>query len=162
MKITSLVGTLALCAMSLALVVPSIHAQGEHGKGHGKGHGKMFKKLNLTDDQKAQIKALRDGFKQQNASAIAEVKALREKMREQMKSKDTEGAKATREQLKAKMEALRPAHEQLREKIKAILTPEQRAQAEKMREEHKARKHDRKKDRRHGGGTEDSDRPEID
>lgn len=171
MKITLLVGTLAIGAMSLALTVPSVYAQGGHGKGNGKGerHEKMAEKLNLTADQKTQIKALRDAFKQQNASAIAEVKALRDQMHEQMKNKDKEGAKATREQIKAKMEALRPAHQKLHEQILALLTPEQRAQAEKMRQEHKDRKHDRKGDGRHGdgrhgdgAGLEDFDHPEID
>ncbi len=168
MKIRSFVGTLAICAMSVALAAPATFAQGGHGRGgghgNGDGEGKMAEKLNLTADQKAQIKALRDAFKQQNASAIAEVKTLRDQMRDQKQNKDKEAAKATRDQLKAKMEVLRPAHQKLHEQILALLTPEQRAQAEKMHEEHKDRKHDRKKDRRNGGDGEAKsfDHPSVD
>ena len=135
----ALVGMMIVCFAAFA-------AQGEGHKGHGgRGPGgpgggdlmKLAQKLNITDDQKAQIKALRDQFQQQNAGTLGEVKALHEKMKEYRKSDDKTNAMATREQIKTKMESLRPAHEQLRAKMLAILTADQRAQLEQMKAERK-------------------------
>lgn len=77
--------------------------------------GENFDKLNLTDAQKAQIKTINESFRQQ------------------MKDLHKQGNITVDEQ-KQKREALVKEH---REKIAAILTPEQKQQAETFRKDFK-------------------------
>jgi Spy/CpxP family protein refolding chaperone len=156
MMTKALLNKLGIALVGTTLVAFAAFAQGrpDGPKGHG-GHGgemrhqmieKLAKRLNITDEQKAKIKALREQFKTQNASALADIKALREKMKGYMESKDKDNAKATRDQIKAKMEQLKPAREQLRAQMKAILTPDQLAELEKIKAERKAKMDERRKD----------------
>ncbi|HVZ38604.1 MAG TPA: periplasmic heavy metal sensor [Candidatus Kapabacteria bacterium] len=118
----------------------------------------LKEKLGLSDDQAKQIKALRDQFRKDNSGALQEIKALRDQLRDAIKSNDKTKAKALKDQLKAKMESLKPAREQLRAKVGAILTPEQRDMLEKMRQERKQRRQERREKWRQGGnasGTSD-------
>jgi len=150
MKTKAFFSSLALAVIALALAVVTVNAQPRRGQGQDRpGHVRMkaLEKLNLTQAQKDQITSLRDAFKTANQASIEEIKSLREQMREKMKSGDKEGAKAIREQLKAKHEAMKPAREKLHQDVLAILTQEQRDQLAKMKEEMK----ERRKDHRRGG-----------
>lgn len=154
MKTKTLVSTIAIAAVAMMLSVSQAEAQGRRGGGPG-GHrgdmmGKAMDKLNLSQSQKDQIKSLHESFKSANQAKLDEMKSLQEQMRDKMKSGDKEGAKAIREQIKAKREALKPAREKLHSDVMAILTPEQRTQLEKMKEEAKER---RKENRRGGRGN---------
>jgi Spy/CpxP family protein refolding chaperone len=152
MKTRSLISIVSVLAIGLAVLTSNAFAQNQKRE-HRKDAAKhLADKLNLTDQQKQQIKALREQFRNDNAAALTELKALREQMREAMKNKDKEAAKALREQMKAKMEALKPVREQLRKKIGAILTPEQREMVEKLRAERQEKREDRReKWRKHHG-----------
>jgi Spy/CpxP family protein refolding chaperone len=91
---------------------------GHHGKKDGaKGHD-FKEKLNLNEDQKEQLKAVREDFHKQ----LKDLKA---------------NTALTQEQKKDRMKELA---QQQREKMQAILTPEQRQQAQKMRSEAKDKK----------------------
>src|SRR4051812_28445805 len=74
-------------------------------------HGENFDKLNLTDDQKAQVKTLNESFRQQ------------------MQDLHKQGNMDV-DARQQKRDALVKEH---KEKLAAILTPEQRKQAEAMR-----------------------------
>lgn len=133
-------GTLGIALMGMMMVGSATFAQGNgDGMGGGRKHMQKLEKaaerLNLTADQKAKIKALRDQFKTAHQSTFAEMKSLKAQIK--AAGKGTDQAKALREQMKAKMESLRPAQEQLHQQILAILTPEQRAQMEQMKAERK-------------------------
>ncbi len=104
---------------------------------------KVIQRLNLTEGQQAQIKSIHSNFKSANAGNMEQMKALRTQMKEARKSGNTAEATTLKEQMKAKMQAMRPAREQMMADIKAVLTPEQRAEAEKMLAEKKGRKGDR-------------------
>jgi Spy/CpxP family protein refolding chaperone len=148
MKKRTWLGALGIAMIGILAAGFVCVAQGR-GEGHGRGGmmggdrgemvGKAMERLNLTADQKARIKALRDGFQQANASTLAEVKALRDQMKSAMEAKDREKAKSIREQMKTKMETLKPAREQLHQQILAVLTAEQKAELEKMKADHKGR-----------------------
>jgi Spy/CpxP family protein refolding chaperone len=132
---------LALSLFALALTVASIaqnnnkqvpgadkqkheRHEGHAGKRDGfKGHD-LQEKLNLTDQQQQQAKALREDFKKQ-MSTLKEDKSLTD---EQRKEKMKEMAK------------------QQHEKMQSILTPEQKEQAEKMRSEMKQKHQEGDKD----------------
>jgi Spy/CpxP family protein refolding chaperone len=82
-----------------------------------RGHGRrdMFKNLNLTDDQKAQLKSLRESHKPRRDALL-------------------NNASLSETDRKAQLRALR---KEQREKTLAVLTPEQR---EKLKAQHPGRK----------------------
>jgi Spy/CpxP family protein refolding chaperone len=83
--------------------------------------GEALQQLNLTDDQKSEMKTINEDFKQQ--------------MTDLKKSED----KITVTEWKSKLSSRRKDHH---EKMQKVLTDEQKATLKKMRQEHKA---DRKK-----------------
>lgn len=89
--------------------------------------GEIFESLNLTDAQQAQIDELRAGFKAENGPTIERMKELRGQMREQLRNRDREGAQATRAQIGELRKELAAAGSELRERIGAVLTDEQKA-----------------------------------
>ncbi|MDB5035861.1 MAG: Periplasmic repressor CpxP [Chlorobi bacterium] len=170
MKTKSILGNFGIALVGAMMIMASAaFAQGKPDKAdrmarRGEMKDKLIQKLNITADQQAKLKALRDQFKAQNSGSMSEIKALREKMQEYAKNHDEANLKATRDQLKAKMEAMKPAREQLRAQMKAILTPDQQAQLEKLKADRKAKMQDRKekwqekrKDRLEKGGANGDD-----
>ncbi len=82
----------------------------------------------LTDEQKAQIKALVTAFRTANQSDLDAVRAAMRQAREARKngaSKDQ--IRSILEGVKLNLERLRPARAELRTQIQAVLTPEQKA-----------------------------------
>ena len=84
--------------------------------------------ITLTDAQKTQIASLVTAFQQANSADLAAVRAAHEQAHEAMKNG------ATKEQITAILEAVRPAMDRIRTAeaalataIKALLTPEQQA-----------------------------------
>ena len=119
----------------------------------------MLKGLNLTDDQKAKLAELKkeyapkfkeeatkreglltDEQKKAREEAVKAAKASGEKARDSWK--DVRGAVKLTDDQKAKMAELRKEtetlHKEFREKITALLTPEQKAQLKEKREERRA------------------------
>jgi periplasmic protein CpxP/Spy len=118
---------LAVCAFAIGFAAPLIHAEQDappppKKEGGPKGDGARMKEhLGLTDDQAEKIKAL-------HAEERAQLNALREK----------EGDK------ESKREEMKKIRETTRAKVDAVLTPEQREKAAKMREKMKERMEERK------------------
>jgi Spy/CpxP family protein refolding chaperone len=83
---------------------------GRHG---GRHHKEFFQKLNLSEEQKAKFKALNESFRKQMG---------------ELKKKDD----ITVKEWKGRMKTLRDDH---KTQIKSVLTSEQKAQMEKMRQE---------------------------
>ena len=122
-------------------------AKQKRGKRAGKRHKKVCKTLECTDAQKAELKELRTEFR-------ADVKPLREKAKalhadlKAERSKDSpnaaviEGLRAEMKELKTSMKAAKQAHMAA---AKEIFTPEQVAQLEQMKAEHKAKRGDKRK-----------------
>jgi Spy/CpxP family protein refolding chaperone len=148
----------------MALLLSTGVAFANKGKGHGEGGkkgdriAKMMEKLELTDAQKTQIETLRNAFQQENAAAIERGKALREQMHAQKESGDKEAAKATREQMKEAMSGLKEARQELHEDILAVLTAEQRAQLDAMKEKGK----DKMKEKKERKGKKGADAEDLD
>jgi Spy/CpxP family protein refolding chaperone len=100
--------------------------------GHHRGAG-FSKKLNLTDAQKEQWKAVEQNFRQENASFFEQSKQTREAFHAAKKAGDTaqlESLKATAKAQHAQMKQLRAAMEP---KLMAILNADQQAQFQKMK-----------------------------
>lgn len=103
-----------------AFVAVGVYAQDQNpgftDKQHrGRHRFGMTQKLNLTDEQKTELKSVNEDYKQQ--------------MTELKKNEDI-----TVREWKSKMATIRKDHH---EKVEKLLTPEQKASLKKMRQEHK-------------------------
>jgi Spy/CpxP family protein refolding chaperone len=121
------------------------HAQqkGERYKKYAEAHQKFMQELNLSDEQKAKMKAAHEKFRQENAAAMDSLKAKYK----QMKQLGSEPANdAERQKLKAE---IRQEREALMIKKKAsmqgILTPEQQAKWDAKQAERRAQWQQKKK-----------------
>ena len=118
--------------------------EGMRGGKHGGGDRMMMRsleKLNLTDAQKAQVKIAFENNRTQNQPQRDEMSSLAMKKRDGVITADEQ----TRFQaLKIQMKA---SGDQLRDSISAILTPEQRVQLDKMREEMRDQMKERRQNR---------------
>ena len=118
------------------------------GEGHGHGFGgngrhhwgsKLASKLNLTDAQKGQWKAIRKSSHEQNAAFFQQSRQARQNFRAAKKAGDTAKAdslKPALEAQRAQMKQIRAAEEQ---QFVKILTPEQSAQYQTLKAARAAR-----------------------
>ncbi len=110
--------------------------EGRGGHHHGAG---FSKKLNLTDAQKQQWKAVEQNFRLENAAFFEQSKQTRESLHAAKKAGDTaqlESLQATAKAQHAQMKQLRAAMEP---KLMAILNADQQAQFQKLKAERAAR-----------------------
>lgn len=105
-------------------------------RGFAAGHQQaMFSQLNLTADQKAQIKAIREASRQQNQALFQSVHAKAAEYRQLRHANDPKA-----DAVKAELDALKPqvkaAREATHQQVLAVLTADQRAQLEQFRASH--------------------------
>ena len=135
---------LAFLAAALVAVAPMAHAQAttapapraERGsmKGmRGPGHGDMYKSLNLTDAQKAQVKAIHQKYASRFKSARDASKPDFDAMRAARQKGDTAAMRAAREKLRADMAPTQKVREQEMAEVRGILTPAQQQQFDAMK-----------------------------
>jgi Spy/CpxP family protein refolding chaperone len=118
--------------------------RGEH-KGHGwegMREGGFFKQLNLTEDQKAKIKQIRDTFAQTNKPLRDQVRAKRQELRQASEGGTFNEALATQKLTEiAPLEAkLMASEHNLHQEMLSVLTTEQKAQLEQSRAQFKTRR----------------------
>ncbi|HYV82266.1 MAG TPA: Spy/CpxP family protein refolding chaperone [Pyrinomonadaceae bacterium] len=126
--------------------------QGQHmgrhgGRGGHKGWGGMreggfFRQLNLTDDQKAKMKQIRDSFAQSNKPLRDQLRAKRQELRQASEGGTFNEALATQKLTEiAPLEAkLMASQHDLHQQMLSVLTTEQKAQLEQSRAQFKARR----------------------
>lgn len=124
---------------------------GHNGFGKGmRGGGRYMRELrgvNLTDAQKEQLRTIFEANKPDQAT-MEEMRSLMEARRAgTATAEQTERMKTLKRQGRAK-------REQIQVQVFAILTPEQRQQVEKNREESKQRREERRKNK-----ANDTDKP---
>lgn len=117
-------------------------------RGGHEGMLRMFRDLNLTDDQKAQIKTILDSNKPDQAQ-MDQMKAIREARKNGTQLTDDQKA-----QLKANREAQRTKMESVHQQILAVLTPEQKAQLDAKHQEMQQRRQNRQLRRQGAPGTD--------
>jgi protein CpxP len=120
---------------------------GRHGGGKGFGGGMRggmrggFHQLNLSEDQKTQLKTLHETFKANNKATFDEMHTLFQQKHDNTLTADGEARmKVLRDQMKA-------AHQQLRANSMNLLTAEQKTQLETMKAERKQKWEERRKTR---------------
>lgn len=109
----------------------------KRGRGFGgRGHGRrIFAQLDLTDAQKEQLRTLREAQRQRN-------QPQREEMRGIFAAAQQSGqmTEQQRERLRQLHEEMRASNEAARAGMLNILTPEQRAKLEQLRQEREQRR----------------------
>ena len=115
--------------------------RGDH-RGFGGMRGREFFKLNLTDDQKAKMKQLRESFATANKPLLDQLRAKRQELRQASQGGTFNEALATQKlteiaPLEAKMMGER---EKLHQEMLSVLTPEQKAQLDQAKAQFKARR----------------------
>ena len=122
--------------------------RGQH-KGHGmrgmRGGG-FFGQLNLTEDQKAKMKQIRESFAESNKSLREQLRAKRQELRQASEGGTFNEALATQKlteiaPLKAKLMAERAKQHQ---EMLSVLTAEQKAQLEQAKAQFKTRRGERR------------------
>lgn len=113
------------------------------GRGQARGmramRGVVAGKLSLTDEQKAQLKQLRESGHQENAQLFADARAKRQELHALMRAGDP-GASDVRAQLEALRPQIEAARKQQHDQFLNVLTPEQRAQLEQWKAERQSRR----------------------
>ncbi|MEW6129047.1 MAG: Spy/CpxP family protein refolding chaperone [Acidobacteriota bacterium] len=149
---------IALVAIILAIVVAIPLAMAQSGgkmgrrefagqfRGHrGGGEGFMFKQLDLTDAQKEQIKQIRESHR-------ATIKSLREQVHTAMREvhQANQGSAFDEAAVSQKLAQIAPLQAKLmaeeykiRQETLAVLTAEQKAKMEQLREQFKSRRAER-------------------
>ena len=129
------------------------HAGHRGGRGGHKGWGGMreggfFKQLNLTEDQKAKIKQIRETFAQTNKPLRDQLRAKRQELRQANEGGTFNEALATQKLTEiAPLEAkLMASEHNLHQEMLSVLTAEQKAQLEQSRAQFKTRRGMRKSD----------------
>ena len=133
---------------------PRTEAPGPMGGGEGRGFGRgagpggsfgpgLLRELNLTDDQKQQVRSIIE-------QSLASNKAVREEL-QQLGEKRRQGTLTAEDQTRARTlhEQVRASMKETETKLAAILTVEQKAKAEELIKERRAN-HERFGGRRRG------------
>lgn len=135
--------------------------EGENDMMRGRGPAILgaIRQLDLTGEQKAEIKEILTSHKEAmdkwREEHTDDLKAIREKMRAARESEDREAITATRKELAAIMATV-PKDGDLTEKVTALLTEEQKAELDEMK---KKREQEMKKRREEAGTNAEGDRP---
>jgi Spy/CpxP family protein refolding chaperone len=121
------------------------HAGRGGHKGEGWGgmrEGGFFKQLNLTEDQKAKIKQIRETFAQTNKPLHDQLRAKRQELRQASEGGTFNEALATQKLTEiAPLEAkLMASEHNLHQEMLSVLTAEQKAQLEQSRAQFKGRR----------------------
>ena len=117
--------------------------------------GGFFRGLNLTDDQKAKMKQIRESFAESNKPLREQVRAKRQELRQASEGGTFNEALATQKlteiaPLEAKLMAARANQHQ---QMLSVLTAEQKAQLEQSRAQFKQRREQFKQRREQRKGT---------
>ncbi len=157
MKELGKVKVLAIASLSAVVLVASIavaqSVRTDRGNGQGPrrewrgegakrgfhGGGALFNRLNLTDDQKAKMKQIRESFAERNKPLQEQLRAKRQELRQASEGGTFNEALATQKLtdmagLQAKLMGERL---KLNQEMQTVLTDEQKAQLEQLKAQFK-------------------------
>jgi protein CpxP len=166
MKRINKLGVMALSAvMAATLAISAILAQAPNGQSgsqearegkgrfgrhrwhHGHGmRGAIFRELNLTDEQKAQMKQIRQSYRERTQPLRQELRAKTQGLRQANQGgafNETLVTQTLTETAPLRAKLMGESFK-LRQEMMAVLTPEQKAKIEQMREQFKAKRAERK------------------
>ena len=114
--------------------------RGEGMKRGFHGGGAFLDRLNLTDDQKAKMKQIRESFAERNKSLLTDLRAKRQELRQASEGGTFNEALATQKltEMAGLQAKLMGERFKLRQEIEGLLTAEQKAQLEQMKAQFKS------------------------
>ncbi len=136
-------------AATVAGAAPHGGGEGRRGGSHGRHAGqqmrqKLAQKLNLTDAQRQQMRAVRESFRERNKDFFQTAKATRQQFRNARRADDTARLEALRPSMQSHREQMKQLRRRQHEQVVAILTAEQRAQLESMKAQRSERRNCRR------------------
>lgn len=127
--------------------------RGGRGRGEHKGHGwrgmrrgGFFKQLNLTEDQKARIKQIRQSFAETNKPLREQLRAKRQELRQASEGGTFNEALATQKltEMASLQARLMGERARMHQETLSVLTAEQKAQLEQSKAQFKTRRGERR------------------
>ena len=120
--------------------------RGDHQGMRGMRAGGFFRNLNLTDDQKAKMKQIRQAFAQSNKPVREQLRAKRQELRQASEGGTFNEALATQKltEMASLQAKLMGERHKLHQEMLSVLTAEQKAQLEQSRAQFKQRREQRK------------------
>jgi protein CpxP len=120
--------------------------RGDHKGMRGMRDGGFFRGLNLTDDQKAKMKTIRESFAQSNKPLHDQLQAKRQELRQASEGGTFNEALATQKLTEmASLEAkLMGERFKLHQEMLSVLTAEQKAQLDQAKAQREARRGERR------------------
>jgi periplasmic protein CpxP/Spy len=120
-----------------------------HGDGMARGHrggDALFSRLNLTDDQKAKLKEMRQSFGSTNKPLMEQLRAKRQELRRASEGGTFNEALATQKltEMAGLQAKLMGARFQLHQQMLTVLTPEQKTQLDQLKAHFKERRGERR------------------
>ena len=108
--------------------------------------GGFFKQLNLTEDQKAKIKTIRENFAQTNKPLREQLRAKRQELRQANEGGTFNEALATQKltEMAGLQAKLMGGRSRLHQEMLSVLTAEQKAQLEQSKAQFKTRRGERR------------------
>jgi Spy/CpxP family protein refolding chaperone len=122
-----IVGVAGVSAAQSTTTPPSRAPRSGQMQARRGGGGEFGRDLNLTDAQKAQIKAIRQKYQPQNEALRTQAKPFVDAARAARQKHDTASARSNMEKARQVMQGGQSIHAQETAEIRAILTPEQQA-----------------------------------
>ena len=165
-KVTVAILSIILVAMGALFIFAQTAEKPEGKRGFGKrgfgkhgGHAMMFRGLDLTEEQKVQMKQIRQASKEKIKPIREQMKANRQKLAELSAGNfDQVQVQAIATQQGSLTAQLIVERESIKSQILKVLTPEQKAKAAEMQAQRKQRMQERMQKRlnKRGGGTGDA------
>lgn len=154
-KLTAAILSIVLVAMGAMFIFAQTAEKPEGKREFGKkghkrgGHAKMFRGLDLTDEQKAQVKQIRQTSKETVKPIREQMKANRQKLAELSASGNFDSAQV--QTIAAQQGSLTSQmiveKERIKSQIFQILTPEQKAKAAEMKAQRQQKMQERRQNR---------------
>jgi periplasmic protein CpxP/Spy len=159
LAIASLSAVVLVASIAVAQAVKTKMQDGKgrrawQGEGMKRGGGALFSRLNLTDDQKANLKSMRESFSSTNKPLMDQLRAKRQELRQASEAGTFNEALATQKltEMAGLQAKLMGARFQLHQQELSVLTPEQKIQLDQLKAQFKERRGGR---RGFGGQRED-------
>lgn len=141
----SAVALVASIAVAQSVKTGQANQQGRRHEWRGQGmmrgfdRGGAFSRLNLTDDQKAKMKQIRESFMASNKPLLDQVRAKRQELRQASEGGTFNEALATQKltEMASLQAKLMGERFKLHQEMQSVLTTEQKAQLEQMKAQFK-------------------------
>lgn len=145
----------SLLTVGALAAVPAFSHGNDHERGHGRGPGieRMAERLDLTEQQQMQVRTIRDQSREAMRGYRDSLHDNRQKLRELVRSgnADEAGIRELADAQGAIVADMVFERARTMQAVRAVLTPEQQAQADTFMEQHREERHEDRHERRGKG-----------